>query len=79
MTDSADQSPSGPMSAIAALSGRRLDELYRLFRLPGAPNPVAHVAGVPVYDLEGAMEWLHPPEPAPEPADSVVKLSPPSV
>lgn len=67
------------MSAIAALSGRSLTDLYRLFRMEEAPSPVAHVAGVPVYDLSGAMDWLHPSDPAPVPADTVVKLAPPSV
>lgn len=45
---------------VAQLAGRSLDETYRLFRLPGAPAPVEHVACVPVYDLEAAIAWLHP-------------------
>lgn len=48
------------MSVVAELSGRSRDELYRLFRLEEAPSPVAHVSGVPVYDLEQCLSWLNP-------------------
>jgi hypothetical protein len=82
VTDAAKTSPTGPMSAIAALSGRSLTDLYRLFRMEGSPSPVAHVAGVPVYDLDRAMTWLHPESGADAgllARDAVVKLQPPSV
>lgn len=67
------------MSVVAELSGRSRDELYRLFRMEGAPSPVAHVSGVPVYDLEAALAWLQPQSKvAPEPAQPL-DLAPPHV
>lgn len=48
------------LSVIAELSGRSLDDLYRLFRLEDAPTVVAHVGGVPVYDVEQCISWLQP-------------------
>lgn len=60
MTDTSK--PSGPLSAIAAITGVPLDDVYKLFRLPDAPQPIAHVACVPVYDLEAATQWVLPPD-----------------
>lgn len=60
MTDTVK--PSGPLSAIAQITGVPLDDVYKLFRLPDAPQPVAHVACVPVYDLEAASQWVLPPD-----------------
>jgi hypothetical protein len=54
--------PEGPLSAVSRLSGLSRDEVYRRFRLEGAPAPVDHVACVPVYDLEAAVAWLLPPD-----------------
>jgi hypothetical protein len=54
--------PEGPLSAVSRLSGLSRDEVYRRFRLEGAPAPVNHVACVPVYDLEAAVAWLLPPD-----------------
>lgn len=62
--------PTGPLSAVSNLSGLSRDEVYRRFRLEGAPPPVDHVACVPVYDLEAAISWLLPEtEGAGEPLD----------
>jgi hypothetical protein len=58
-----DRPPQGELRVVARLAGRSLDETYRLFRMPGAPSPVDHVACVPVYDLAAALEWLHPEAP----------------
>lgn len=64
MTDpqkpSTSKRPTGQMSVVAKLSGRSRDDLYRLFRREEAPSPVTHVSGVPVYDLDECMAWLHP-------------------
>lgn len=82
MSDAAPIRPTGQMSVVAALSGRSRDELYRLFRLEEAPNPVAHVSGVPVYDLEQCMEWLHPSDQVPASDSRVAEplvLTPPHV
>lgn len=71
--------PTGQMSVVAELSGRSRDELYRLFRMEGSPNPVGHVSGVPVYDLEECLGWLQPaPQVDPEPSQPV-RLAPPHV
>lgn len=40
---------SAPLSAIANLLGVRLQELHRLARLDGAPDPVAFPGCIPVY------------------------------
>jgi hypothetical protein len=58
-----DRPPQGELRVVARLAGRSLDDTYRLFRLPGAPAPVDHVARVPVYDLAEALEWLTPAPP----------------
>lgn len=60
MKQASSNRPTGQMSVVSKLSGRSRDELYRLFRLEEAPRPVAHVSGVPVYDLDQCMVWLHP-------------------
>lgn len=79
VTESQLKRPTGQMSVVAELSGRSRDELYRLFRLEDAPNPVDHVSGVPVYDLEQCLEWLNPaPKLLPVP-DEPLNLTPPSV
>lgn len=66
--------PTGPLSAVSKLTGRSLDEVYRLFRLPDAPQPSAHVACVPVYDLEDAVAWVTPPS---EPGGDIREPQPP--
>lgn len=48
----------GPISAIAELSGRRQEEIYRLFKLEGAPTAVGHAGGVLIYDLTQVAAWL---------------------
>lgn len=65
--------PTGELRVVAGLAGRSLDETYRLFRLPGAPQPVAHVACVPVYDLSVAVQWLNPPA---EPGEDLAEPQP---
>lgn len=58
MTSSPSRRATGPISAIAELSGRRQEEIYRLFKLEGAPTAVGHVGGVLVYDLATTAAWL---------------------
>lgn len=62
MTDQQAPAPrpveQAPLRVIASMAGRPLDDVYRLFRLEGAPAPVAHVACVPVYDVGAALEHL---------------------
>lgn len=70
----AKKSPTGPLSAVARLTGRSLDEVYRLFRLPDAPQPSAHVACVPVYELDDAVAWVTPPA---KPGEDIREPQPP--
>ena len=67
------------LSIIAQLSGRTLDDLYRLFRLEDAPQIADHVGGVPVYNVTECMEWLMPGDPVPVDPATVVNLTPPAV
>lgn len=76
VTESHSKSPTGQMSVVAALSGRSRDELYRLFRLEGAPSPVTHVSGVPVYDIEACLRWLEPEDALAAPSGAVLDLVP---
>ena len=63
----------GPISAIADLSGRRQEDVYRLMRLEGAPSAVSHVGGVLVYYLDEALRHVSPDGP---PCDAHATRSP---
>lgn len=47
-----------PLRDLARLAYLSFDELYRKFRLPEAPAPRGHVAGIPVFDVEEGLRFL---------------------